>query len=951
MVALTPVHRFIASPPPFSLLRGLALALAVLAGCARGNIADPRDAGDAAIAKDASDAAPDAPAADGGPRCATDDDCRRDPGGTLCDPTSGRCGACVVGRDTCALGAYCDPTSRACEPGCDDDTDCGGGVTRCDLASHRCTGCGVNRDCVPGTLCTDAVCVPGCTDAKPCGVGSACCAGLCVDLNGSGANCGTCGNACGDGSSCCLGRCAMPATDPLNCGRCGLTCATANATPACSVGRCGFSGCAAGFGDCDGTAGNGCEAPLTADPMNCGGCGRVCPAGVNAATRCAAGACVAECNEGFGDCDAAAANGCEVELARSVAHCGACGRACPAGPNAVATCAMAMCGVTCETGFSDCDGDPRNGCEVFVATSAAHCGGCGLRCAVAHANAACNAGRCAVASCEAGWADCDGIAANGCEVDLNSESSHCGACSHRCDVGTACSTGRCASVCSGGATFCVDRCARLESDAQHCGACGHRCDGGANATPACAGGACGLTCAAGYGDCNGAAGDGCETNLRETIAHCGACGARCARANAAVTCAGGGCVLGACNGSFGNCNGSEADGCEADLNRSTSHCGACGRACSLPFATATCTNGSCAVVGCAQGFADCDGAPVNGCETNLGSSNSNCGACGRSCGPGTACSAGSCASVCAAGTTFCGGSCVSLASDARNCGGCGNACPGGQTCAAATCTVPPPANDSCGGAVPISFAESSVALTGSNVGATASITPPCGYNAITDVFYRITVPGPSSELVYADTVGTAFDTVLYFARDCGAALASSTNAGDIVCNDDLGGAGCASSLQSQVVALLAPGTWYLMVAGFNGQVGSFNLRVQHLTVGSGGVAVLPVGATTQSGSTAGSGTASGACGGASAGESTWWWRTCPEFGGGAFSATTCGRASWDTLLYVRSGGGAGDACNDDACGLQSTINGSIPAGAGLHTFTVDGYSTNTGTFSVAVTRP
>jgi hypothetical protein len=934
------------------------LGAAVIAGCARGNTPDPRDAGDAgdtsALADGGDVGGPkqDAPEVDGGPRCATDDDCRTDPGGARCDPASGRCGGCVVGRDHCALGTFCDPVARSCTAGCDDDDDCGGGVTRCDVPTHRCTGCAISRDCVPGTICRDAVCVPGCTDAKPCGVGSTCCAERCVDVSTAAAHCGACGNACSEGSSCCFGRCVTPGGDALNCGRCGLACSAANGTPACTAGVCGVAACNAGFGDCDGDAGNGCEAELSANPMNCGACGRGCTAGVNASTRCAAGACVAECNAGYGDCDGDAANGCETELGRSAAHCGACGQACPAGPNAVATCTMAMCGVSCESGFSDCDGDARNGCEVFVATSAAHCGGCGIRCAVDHANAACMGARCVVASCETGWADCDGAAADGCEVDLNAESANCGACGRRCEAGTACSAGSCASVCTGGATFCIDRCARVESDVQHCGACGRRCDGGANAAPSCVGGACGLTCDAGYGDCNGAAGDGCEANLRETIAHCGACGARCARTNASVTCAGGGCVLGACSPGYGNCNGSEGDGCEADLNASTAHCGGCGRTCALPFATATCAGGACAIVACAAGFADCDGTPATGCETNLAASNANCGACGRSCGPGTACSSGTCANVCAGGTTFCGGSCVALATDARNCGGCGNVCASGQTCSGGQCRVAAPANDTCDGAQEISFAATNVTLTGTNVGATPSITPGCGFNVTTDVYYRFTVPGPSRELVYADSVGSSFDTVLYFARDCGTALTGSTTPGDVVCNDDMGTAGCNGGLQSQVVAMLNPGTWYLMVGGFGGSTGTISLRVQHLPVGGGGVAVLPAGSTTQGGATSGAGSMGGPCGGGGAGESTWWWRTCPDFVGGGFSATTCSRATWDTLIYVRNAAGGGDVCNDDACGpFQSTINGTIPPGAGIHTFTVDGFGANTGSFSVAVTRP
>lgn len=44
---------------------------------------------------------------------------------------------------------------------------------------------------------------------------------------------------------------------------------------------------------------------------------------------------------------------------------------------------------------------------------------------------ACRAGACAVASCNAGRGDCDGLATNGCETDLATTPAHCGACGMR----------------------------------------------------------------------------------------------------------------------------------------------------------------------------------------------------------------------------------------------------------------------------------------------------------------------------------------------------------------------------------------------------------------------------------------------------------------------------------------------------------------------------------------
>ncbi|HHZ64704.1 MAG TPA: hypothetical protein EYN51_04265, partial [Flavobacteriales bacterium] len=49
---------------------------------------------------------------------------------------------------------------------------------------------------------------------------------------------------------------------------------------------------------------------------------------------------------------------------------------------------------------------------------------------------------------------------------------------------------------------------------------------------------------------------------------------------------------------------------------------------------------------------------------------------------------------------------------------------------------------------------------------------------------------------------------------------------------------------------------------------------------------------------------------------------------GSYTFTTCGGASWDTYLYLRSAvcGGTSIALNDDACGLQSSVTAALSPG-------------------------
>jgi formylglycine-generating enzyme required for sulfatase activity len=105
----------------------------------------------------------------------------------------------------------------------------------------------------------------------------------------------------------------------------------AGASSVCTDGVCMMTTCAAGLGDCDRMAANGCETNLGTSAMHCGRCGNACSL-AHARTSCAGGACAIDaCESGYANCDGDASNGCETETNTSVTNCGACGRMCPAG--------------------------------------------------------------------------------------------------------------------------------------------------------------------------------------------------------------------------------------------------------------------------------------------------------------------------------------------------------------------------------------------------------------------------------------------------------------------------------------------------------------------------------------------------------------------------------------------------------------------------------------------
>ena len=155
----------------------------------------------------------------------------------------------------------------------------------------------------------------------------------------------------------------------------------AHATSRCEGEGVCVQACEAGYADCDGGSGNGCETSLSDNPANCGACGRRCDAG----TMCREGVCVSSCG------DLTLCGGACVDLNTNASHCGRCNNACPPRPNTTPACAAGGCVTTCTGTFGDCDGSAVTGCESDLQTSAQHCGACNRACA---AGQTCAAGTC-----------------------------------------------------------------------------------------------------------------------------------------------------------------------------------------------------------------------------------------------------------------------------------------------------------------------------------------------------------------------------------------------------------------------------------------------------------------------------------------------------------------------------------------------------------------------------
>jgi hypothetical protein len=512
----------------------------------------------------------------GGPDCVPCADGKACAGGTDC--ASGACLSGLCRPATCA---------DAVEDGDETDVDCGGSCPAC--ASGL--GCSAGDDCLSGA-CAAHVCLK--SRGEACGGGSECGSSLCVDGVCCESPCsGTC-EACNlQGRT---GHCdPVPAgTDPAD------ECPTDAASTCQRTGLCsGARSCALHAAGTVCAAASCAGATLVNLPDSCNGSGVCVDAGTQScfpyACDGATGTCRTSC---AADPDCAGGHACVGGQCKKVQGMTCGGDAeCAGGFCTDGVCCGSRCAGTCErcnqagrVGLCDpvvAGTDPDDECPT---QAAATCGTTGL-CSGARSCALHTAGTvCAAATCSADLLTssrpdgCDGAgscvdagvqacAPYLCNVATGACRTSCTA-SGDCGTGYACSGGLCkvqvggactvGSQCASGAC-CSGVCRDLSSDASHCGSCGTACQiNPGTASNVCVSGQCTPTCTTLHGNCDGNRVNGCETPLT-SLANCGACGVGCSLPNATESCSTGTCTLVSCNAGFANCDGSPGTGCERQL--------------------------------------------------------------------------------------------------------------------------------------------------------------------------------------------------------------------------------------------------------------------------------------------------------------------------------------------------------------------------------------------------
>ena len=479
-------------------------------------------------------------------------------------------------------------------------------------------------------------------------------------------NCGACANDCGNDNECKNGVCNQTcshtegsqtvstnninlAEDSMHCGACNYSCPKGSK---CDKGECKPQAQVHKELIC-----NKVEIyDADSNTKHCGSCGNQCPE----KATCKDGYCgVNTCTKGDNTLT-------DIHLMTDSEHCGVCNNACPA--NTI--CKQGSCVPNTDNEQLIC-----SNIEINPKDNGMTCGSCSNVCP--KATPVCDNGTCrALAYGDTGMLKC-GYKDNGdsVEVNVDTDSAHCGGCGIKCEVGKVCKSQVCKEMEDEGEAYtkCNNSDVNIYTDRNNCGQCGRTvgmkkvCEKGKIEE---------MTATNAEQKCPGVYG---KVNLWNTRDHCGDCNNKCAEGQ---LCENGECtnktlpftndnpVIQSCHDGWGYTEYDVSKGNHKDYDydyAGTQNCGYCGKKCEKT----ACDRGLCGIT--------CDGIE----EIDKQSDSYYCGGCvgtgedmpGRTCDEGEVCKDGTCKEGDTSYVTCKGVSGINLLKDSANCGKCGNVLP------------------------------------------------------------------------------------------------------------------------------------------------------------------------------------------------------------------------------------------------------------------------------------